>query len=57
MKTGVEHRVPFSAAALAILKPLHESRINEFVFPGAKPGRPLSDMSMLMLLRRMGATT
>jgi integrase len=25
-----------------------------FVFPGGKPGRPLSNMAFLMLLRRMG---
>ena len=39
---------------LAILKIAHETGIYEFAFAGAKPGRPLSGMALLMLLRRMG---
>ena len=59
MKAGREHRVPLSADALAILDELAKLRPEgdngaALVFPGAKPGRPLSQMSMLMLLRRMG---
>jgi integrase len=53
MKAGKKHRVPLSAAALAILERLHEVRRDDFVFPGARAGRPLSEMAMLMLLRRM----
>jgi integrase len=56
MKAGKEHRVPLSARALAILKEMqaHRHADDAFVFPGAKPGRPLSNMAFLMLLRRMG---
>src|SRR5262245_35786625 len=56
MKAGREHRVPLSGTALAILKEMqaHRHADNAFVFPGAKPGRPLSNMVFLMLLRRMG---
>jgi integrase len=54
MKGRREHRVPLSGQAVAILKEMAEARQSEFVFPGAKPGRPLSQMAMLMLLRRMG---
>jgi integrase len=54
MKAGKDHRVPLSSAALVLLKRLDESRINDFLFPGAKRGRPLSEMALLMLLRRMG---
>ncbi len=54
MKARREHRVPLSAAALAVLKPLHKHRGSEFVFASPRPGRPLSGMAMLMLLRRMG---
>jgi integrase len=56
MKAGKEHRVPLSARALAILKEMqpHRHADNAFVFPGTKPGRPLSNMVFLMLLRRMG---
>jgi integrase len=54
MKAGKEHRVPLSAAAVAILGSLDRNGRSDFLFPGAKPGRPLSDMTMTMLLRRMG---
>jgi integrase len=50
MKAGKEHRVPLSDRALAILGPRGEG----FLFPGARPGYPLSQMTMLMLLARMG---
>jgi integrase len=56
MKAGKEHRVPLSGRALAILQEMQPHRYADdaFVFPGAKPGRPLSNMAFLMLLRRMG---
>src|SRR5439155_18873732 len=53
MKAGKEHRVPLSDAALAIVKALAENRRGDFVFPGAGQARPLSNMAMLVLLRRM----
>jgi integrase len=54
MKAGRQHRVPLSAPALAILAKLSETRTSEFVFPGARSDRPLSNMAMEMVLRRMG---
>jgi integrase len=55
MKAHREHRVPLSARALAILDEMQAARHGDaFVFPGGKPGRPLSNMAFLMLLRRMG---
>lgn len=54
MKAGREHRVPMSTAALAIVKRLKAIRQNDFVFPGERWNKPLSNMSMLMMLRRMG---
>jgi integrase len=53
MKGAREHRVPLSAAALAILDRLAEDREGEFIFAGGRAGRPLSNMAMLVLLRRM----
>ena len=53
MKAVVEHRVPLSASAVAILTRMAEVRADDFVFPGGKRGRPLSNMAMLVLLRRM----
>ncbi len=46
MKAGKEHRVPLSDAALAILRALPKGEPGDRVFP-------LSNMALLMLLRRM----
>ena len=54
MKAGREHRVPLSGRALEILGKLSETRTGEYVFPGQRAGRPLSNMAMEMVLRRMG---
>jgi integrase len=54
MKAKKEHRVPLSKPALAILKRLYKHRAGEFVFMGARPGKPLSNMALLMLLERLG---
>ncbi len=51
MKAGKEHRVPLSDAAMALLADM--PLVGEFVFPGARNGRPLSDMSLTAVLRRM----
>jgi integrase len=55
MKAGRPHRVPLSDRACAILATLAKAPVGEFVFSGAKLGRPLSSMAMEMLLRRMDA--
>ena len=54
MKAKKEHRVALSCRALQILKELSDAQTSEFVFPGQKQGKPLSNMAMLMLLERMG---
>jgi integrase len=53
MKGSREHRVPLSSRALAALAQTRKLQTNDYVFPGQKRGRPLSGMSMEMLLRRM----
>lgn len=53
MKTGKEHRVPLTGHMLTILEPLKALQ-SEYVFEGQKRHHPLSNMAMLMLLRRMG---
>jgi integrase len=56
MKAGVVHRVPLTDAALAILKPLYEARVSDYVFPGESKRPvdvPLSVMAMTMQMRRM----
>lgn len=51
MKAGIEHRVPLSPRALAIVKAQPEG---EYLFQGMRPGTGLSNMAMLAALRRMG---
>ncbi len=52
MKGGQVHRVPLTDEMLAILEPLR-ALASDYVFEGQKRHHPLSNMSMLMLLRRM----
>ncbi len=52
MKAHREHRVPLSDAAVELLAGL--LREGDYLFPGAKAGQPLSNMALLMTLRRMG---
>jgi integrase len=53
MKARREHRVPLSDAALAVVEAMEKQRLGDYVFPGAKEGKPLSDMSLTAVLRRM----
>jgi integrase len=53
MKAGREHRVPLSPRAVAILLKLEKQKSGEFVFPGQARNKPLSNMAMEMVLRRM----
>jgi len=58
MKAGRDHRVPLAPLAIAILDELARQRPPgddaPVIFAGPKRGKPLSNMAMLMLLRRMG---
>ena len=50
MKAGRPHRVPLSSKALEVLKQQlghHE----EWIFPGQRQGRPLSNMAMIKVMR------
>jgi integrase len=53
MKSGREHRVPLSDAAVALLQRIPHEAGSEFCFPGTREKEPLSQMSMLELLRGM----
>lgn len=52
-KAGREHRVALSRQAVRLLKSLTPDEQGH-VFPGAKEGKPLSNMAGLQLLKRMG---
>jgi integrase len=58
MKGGREHRIPLSEPALDVLREMALARVSRdpdaLVFPGRDAGRPLSDMSLTAVLRRMG---
>ena len=54
MKSGKPHTVPLSDRVSAIVEEMMIAPVSSFVFPGNKVSRPLSNMSMSMLLRRMG---
>jgi integrase len=62
MKAGREHRVPLSDAALDVLEKVRPLGLAidgkpdpaAPVFPGPRRALPMSNMTMLMLLRRMG---
>jgi integrase len=52
MKARKVHRVPLSDSAIAIIQAMPAD--SDWLFPGANQGKPLSNMSMQMTLRRMG---
>jgi predicted PolB exonuclease-like 3'-5' exonuclease len=51
MKAHKEHRVPLSPRALAILRDNDAAR-SDYLFPGGKASKPLSNMAMTEVLRR-----
>jgi integrase len=54
MKGRREHRVPLTARAVAILDEVKRFDSPDLVFPGERSGRPMSDMTLAAVLRRMG---
>jgi len=52
MKGGENHRVPLTDEMLTIIEPLRAME-SDYVFEGQKRHKPLSNMSMLMVLPRM----
>ena len=56
MKTGLEHRVPLSDAALSVLEQAEVLRDRSgLIFPSAlRPGKPMSDMTLTKVLRDNG---
>jgi len=56
MKAGIEHRVPLSDAALAVLERVRSLRDESgLIFPSpARPRRPMSDMTLTKVMRDTG---
>lgn len=55
MKAMRPHRVPLSGRALAILRERDRHRTSDYVFPGLRPKKPLSNMAMANAIQRMNA--
>jgi integrase len=56
MKAEREHQVPLSSRSIEMLKAAQQlcEDPKGYIFPGTIPGKPLSNMALLMLVRRMG---
>jgi integrase len=54
MKSGRPHHVPLSAAAMDVLRRARTLAVGDIVFPSLPHDRPLSNMALLTVLRRMG---
>ena len=55
MKARKDHRVPLSDRCLAILRSLLRVDASPYVFPGARPSRPMSNMTLAKALKTAGA--
>jgi len=53
MKVEKEHRIPLSVPVIALLGELKADKKNQFIFPGLKRDKPLSNMAMANVLKRM----
>ncbi len=54
MKTGKTYRVPLSAEVIALLERMKKQSVNEFVFPGIRAGKPLTDNALGKALEKAG---
>ena len=54
MKAGVAHVVPLSDRAMHILRSQYDTRSSQFVFPGHRDNRPMSNTQMLSVLIQLG---
>lgn len=53
MKMQKEHRVPLADAAVELLQALPRVDDEKLLFPSSKAGRPMSDMTLTAVLKRM----
>ena len=54
MKGSRLHEIPLSRQSVALLRPLYELRLSDYVFAGQKPNRPISAMAVDKTLKRYG---
>jgi integrase len=51
------YQVPLSTGAMAILRQQYERRISNLIFPGIKPGKPISSGTIYHLMERLNYDT
>lgn len=56
MKSGKAYDVPLSPQSMRIVENMGRVKLGAYIFPGAISNRPISNMAMAMVLRRMGIT-
>lgn len=56
MKMDRDHVVPLSHPVMTFLRSAFETRYGDYVFPGRARGEPMSNMTMLELLKEMQRT-
>lgn len=56
MKSGRAHRIPLSPPVVTLLAGLHRFEGTDLIFPGRAGDKPLSDMSLTLVMRRMKLT-
>ena len=49
-------RVPLRGRAVEIVRQMRQGQVSRFIFPGQAPDKPLSNMALLTLLKRMNAS-
>lgn len=57
MKNRTQHNVPLSEQVIELIEPYLKAQTGPYLFPGAKRNRPLSNMAMGNVLKRMGIET
>jgi len=53
MKNGKPHRVPLAPSVVALLRDIGQGEGDSYLFPGSKPGKPISNMTFLNILKDM----
>lgn len=55
MKASRIHRVPLTDAAMSVINVMKQQSVSEFIFPGQKPKKPISNMTMAKCLKTLEA--
>jgi integrase len=55
MKSGRDHTVPLSDAAITVIERMRKVRCSDYVFAGHRPGQSISDRALLRVVEKMNA--